>query len=626
MTASDQTPRADPTSVLAALELSQAMVRELDGRIVFWSAGAERLYGWPRQDAFGQISHELLATEFPKPLTELQSELLDTGRWEGELRHRTRDGTDVWVASSWVLQKNAAGDPTLVVEVNNDITALKQQDETRAKLAAIFESSDDSIVGIDLSGVVTTWNPAAERIFGYTAQEMAGQPITRIIPPELAAEETVILERARRGEGIGHYRTTRRRKDDTLIPISLTISPIRDNQGKIVGLSKIAHDLTEVAQVRQDVLSREALLQSILDTVPDALVVIDERGRIQSFSSAAERLFGFSRNEAVGQNVTMLMPSPYREEHDGYLQRYRSTGERRIIGVGRVVVGQRKDGSTFPMELSVGEVTLPGARRFTGFVRDLTQRQERERRVHELQAELAHVSRLNDLGQMVSALAHEVNQPLTAIRNYLGATRRFSAAGNVSGIRTALERIGEQSDRAQQIVGRLREFVRKGEVARRLEDLPKAIEEVNAIALVGVGRDFKIEFRFDPEASQAWIDKVQVQQVLFNLMRNAVEAMSDCECRVLTIATEGQGELVEVSISDTGPGLPEHVRQRIFQPFVTTKPEGMGVGLSICRQIVQAHGGRLWAEDGPNGGTVFRFSLPRLADQIGTAAPVMRLI
>ena len=503
------------------------MVRELDGRIVFWSAGAERLYGWPRQEAVGQISHELLATGFPKPLTELQSEFLCAGRWEGELRHRTRDGTDVWVASSWVLQKNAAGDPTLVVEVNNNITALKQQDETRAKLAAIFEFSDDSIVGIDLSGVVTTWNPAAERIFGYTAQEMAGQPITRIIPPELAAEETVILDRARRGEGIGHYRTARRHKDDTLIPISLTISPIRDNQGKIVGLSKIAHDLTEVAQARQDVLSREALLQSILDTVPDALVVIDERGRIQSFSSAAEQLFGFSRNEAVGQNVTMLTPSPYREEHDGYLQRYRSTGERRIIGVGRVVVGQRKDGSTFPMELSVGEVTLPGARRFTGFVRDLTQRQERERRVHELQAELAHVSRLNDLGQMVSALAHEVNQPLTAIRNYLGATRRFSAAGNVSGIRTALERIGEQSDRAQQIVGRLREFVRKGEVARRLEDLPKAIEEVNAIALVGVGRDFKIEFRFDPEASQAWMDKVQVQQVLFNLMRNAVEAMSD---------------------------------------------------------------------------------------------------
>ena len=210
--------------------------------------------------------------------------------------------------------------------------------------------------------MVTTWNPAAERIFGYTAQEMAGQPITRIIPPELAAEETVILERARRGEGIGHYRTARRHKDDTLIPISLTISPIRDNQGKIVGLSKIAHDLTEVAQARQDVLSREALLQSILDTVPDALVVIDERGRIQSFSSAAERLFGFSRNEAVGQNVTMLTPSPYREEHDGYLQRYRSTGERRIIGVGRVVVGQRKDGSTFPMELSVGEVDFCRAR------------------------------------------------------------------------------------------------------------------------------------------------------------------------------------------------------------------------------------------------------------------------
>src|SRR5579863_10508103 len=180
-----------------------------------------------------------------------------------------------------------------------------------------------------------------------------------------------------------------------------------------------------LADAQQALRESEARLRSIVETVPDALILIDERGLIESFSPAAERLFGYTAAAVVGQNVSLLMPSPYREQHDGYLARYRQTGERRIIGIGRVVMGQRADGSTFPIELQVGELKLEGRRLFTGFVRDITERQVARERLHELQAELLRASRLSAMGQMASALAHELNQPLTAVINYVQATRRM---------------------------------------------------------------------------------------------------------------------------------------------------------------------------------------------------------
>ncbi len=505
-------------------------------------------------------------------------------------------------------------------------SALREQmpaDEARLRLAAIAESSDDAIIVKDLNSTVTSWNKAAEAMFGYTADEVVGRPITVIIPPEQVDEEASILGRVRHGERLVHFETLRRRKDGTIIPVSLTISPIRDADGRIVGVSKIARDLSEMQQVQQVLQRREELLRSILDTVPDALVVIDERGLIQSFSATAERLFGFSHEEVVGRNVSVLMPSPYREQHDSYLARYLSTGERRIIGIGRIVVGQRKNGSTFPAELAVGEVKLAGERLFTGFVRDLTERQERERRLSELQSELVHVARLNELGQMVSALAHEVNQPLTAMGNYLSGARRLLAADNQQGAQHAMERIAEQADRARQIIQRLRDLVKKGEAERSVENLAKIIEEASALALIGVGEELKLSIRVDRAAANAVIDRIQIQQVLLNLMRNAVEAMADSTRRELFIATTRLGEMVEISVADTGPGLAPQVRARLFQPFVTTKPNGMGVGLSVCRTIVEAHGGDLRAEDRTGGGTVFRLTVPHPEGsvQVGTMSP-----
>jgi two-component system sensor kinase FixL len=365
---------------------------------------------------------------------------------------------------------------------------------------------------------------------------------------------------------------------------------------------------------RLQAAAREAHLESILATIPDAMIVIDERGLMQSFSSAAERLFGYAAGEVLGKNVKMLMPSPYRENHDGYIERYQRTGERRIIGIGRVVVGERNDGSTFPMELAVGEMRSGNQRFFTGFIRDLTERQKTEARLQELQSELVHISRLTAMGEMASTLAHELNQPLSAIANYMKGSRRLledSSDERSAVMRDAMDKASEQALRAGQIIRRLRDFVARGESERRVESVKKLVEEASALALVGAkDQGVRVRFALDPSVDLVLADKVQIQQVLLNLIRNAIDAMETSDKRELVISTAADGsDMVAISVADTGSGLAPEMRSQLFQAFVTTKRQGMGVGLSISRTIVETHGGQISATDNPGGGTIFRFTL-----------------
>jgi two-component system, LuxR family, sensor kinase FixL len=350
-------------------------------------------------------------------------------------------------------------------------------------MSAFVESSDDAIITNDLNGVILSWNRAAERLFGYAAEEVIGQLITLIFPDQVE-EQAALLDQTRRDEILDHYETARRRKDGHIISVSATISSIRDASGTITGASNI--------------------------------------------------------------------------------------------------------------------------------LRDLTDRNARDQRIRELQTELAHVQRLTELGQVVATLVHEVNQPLTAISNYVNACRRLVTARNQEQVRAALEHIADQTSRTREIVERIRDFVKKRDVQMRAESLPLVIEEAIELTRASTrGRPrLMLTMQVDPNGTQAEIDKIQVQQVLFNLLRNGIEAMQGQQrCKLIVATKVTQGTMVEISVADTGTGLSDEVRNNLFQPFITTKPNGMGVGLSVCRGIVESHGGHLWADDNPGGGTVFRFTV-----------------
>ncbi|WP_295563212.1 PAS domain S-box protein [uncultured Sphingomonas sp.] len=481
---------------------------------------------------------------------------------------------------------------------------------------ALFVASvtDRALILTTPDGAITYWNVGAERLFGASSAAAKGGSIDAFWPaasgrwPSAGTRVTVRLD------------DWCKRADESEFIADIAVAPVFDGTDELRGYGLSIADVTGRRAAEQMLAESEAHMRSVLATVPDAMIVIDERGLIQSFSAAAERLFGYTEADVLGRNVSLLMPGDHRARHDRYIGHYLETGERRIIGIGRIVVGERKDGTEFPMEVSVGEAHSAAGRIFTGFIRDLSEQQRAELRLKELQGELIHVSRLSAMGTMAATLAHELNQPLTAIANYLEAARDLIEADDAPR-ELLIEAVSESASealRAGRIVRRLRDFVARGETERRIEPLPTLIEDALRLGLTGAReRGVRSFVSLDPAATHVLADRVQVQQVLVNLLRNAVEALRNGEVSDITASTLRDGTMVRISVADTGSGLDPTIAPRLFQAFASNKQDGMGLGLSICRTIVEAHGGRIWAEPGTDRGTVFHFTLP--AAQAGDA-------
>ncbi len=357
-------------------------------------------------------------------------------------------------------------------------------------------------------------------------------------------------------------------------------------------------------------------LDALMDAAVDAIIIIDDKGSIRRFNGAAEAMFGYSEAEVRGRNVAVLMPEPHRSRHDSYLLRYAQGGEASVIGKGREEIGRRSDGSSFPMQLSVGEIRHAGQRSYVGIIRDVTEMRRVQERVRRLEEQLLHADRLIMLGELTAGIAHEINQPLTAIAAYADAGKSIidrieePPGGDMHSI---CERIGGQARRAGEVVQRLRGLVRTGTSSRNRHDLNEIIRNILLLFEFDIKKT-GIELLFFPlePLQEVYVDDIQIQQILVNLIKNSVDAIEQSgqpDGRI-EIRIDRQGSEMRVSVTDNGPGVAEQYRSQLFNSFFTTKPNGLGLGLAICKSIAAAHGGSLRHDQPAEGGSRFTLALP----------------
>ena len=493
---------AEFASLANILDLANVIIHDMDGKILHWTTGCERLYGWSRQEAVGQIVHHLLKTRYPVPRSEIAAALRERGSWEGELEHQTKSGSIVSIASLWVTRKSDDNAIRFVLQTNNDIAGLKR---AQAELSA-----------------------------------------------------------------------------------------------------------------------REAHLRSILDTVPEAMIVIDERGLVTSFSTAAAKLFGYHPEEVLGRNVRMLMPEPYRAEHDGYIANYLRTGEARIIGYGRLVKGLTKDGAVFPMELAVGEARANGQRIFTGFVRDLTSRQKMEE-------ELRQSQKMEAVGQLTGGVAHDFNNLLTAIiANLEMLYPRVRDPEQREHVKEALDAAQDGAKLASQLLA----FGRRQSLNSKPTDVGPLISSFADLLRRTLGEAIRLQIVVEGSGHLTVIDGSLLMNALLNLAINARDAMPHGGRLTIEIthvrldADYAQtyqdirtGRYVLITVTDTGSGMSEEVRQRAFEPFFTTKATGAGtgLGLSMVYGFVKQSGGNIQIYSEIGQGTSVRIFLP-VSESAGSSA------
>ncbi len=499
-----------------------------------------------------------------------------------------------------------------------------QQKISQGETQAYLELAEIIFLTLTPDEAVSHINEYGARLLGYPLAEMAGRSwIKHFVPADNRAEiEQVFATQKASGRDSFHHQYPILAKDGREITILWHNTCIRDARGKIARIISSGTDITSFAQMDKDLKKSEARANAVLDSVIDAIININARGIIQKFNPAAVKMFGYREDEVLGKNVSMLMGAPHRERHDSYIHNYQATGDAKIIGIGRELAARKKDGSEFPIHLTVTEVTGTEQRSFTGIIRDLTERRESERRlrqrddeIRETRERIAHMERLGSLNAMTVGIAHELNQPLAAITTYAQACYRMvdSDMDEPDELKRALKKIDEQVGRAAQVIRRLRTLVNKRESVRESTHINNLITETVEIARIdGRARDIEFVVYLESSLPHVHIDSVQIQQVILNLVLNSIDALEAREPAERHIwinsAMLPEGG-IRVSVRDNGIGLVTDSKDRIFSPFFSTKSKGMGMGLHISHSIIAAHGGNL-SYNAANPGTEFYFTLP----------------
>jgi two-component system, cell cycle sensor histidine kinase and response regulator CckA len=615
-----------------------------DGRIALVNAQAERLFGYPRDELIGQPVEILvpdsardthpahragyLADPRPRPMgagMQLAGRRRDGGTFPAEISLSTID-TDEGI---------------LVTAAVRDVTERRLAAETTARLASIVQSSYDAVIGKNLDQIITSWNPGAERLYGYTAEEMIGRHIAAIISAEDSDWETRLHAQVASGGRVEQYQVRRVRKDGTLVTVALTLSPIADDRGTIIGVSTVGRDVTE----QQRAQSR---FTALLEAAPDAMICVGRDGRIALVNAQAERLFGYPRDELIGQPVEILVPDGARDMHPGHRAGYLADPRPRPMGADMQLAGRRRDGGTFPAEISLSAIDTDEGILVTAAVRDVTERlesqAERERLLTQaerdrLERQLHQSQRLESLGQLAGGVAHDFNNLLGVISNYAAFASeqlaRPDPALNLAAIRDDIDQVEQAAERAAGLTHQLLAFARQEVIQPRALNLSDVVNGVEQLLLRTLGEHVELITDLADRLCPVLADPGQIEQVLVNLAVNARDAMPQGGKLTIQTALADVGEpaatqlglepaqYVTLQVSDTGTGIPAHILNRVCDPFFSTKPkgEGSGLGLATVYGIVTQAGGQLRIYSEAGLGTTFTAYLPATTQQAAVAGP-----
>jgi PAS domain S-box-containing protein len=577
-----------------------------DGHLTRLNLAWERLLDYPAAELCGRSFLEMV---HPDDIDRTVAELAATshavpGSILFENRLRCRDGGYRWL--SW--QTTQAPDEEVIYAVGRDVTEQREANEARARLAAIVDSTTDAVISQNLDGTITTWNSGAERIYGYSADEIIGRPVTTLATPDHAGEIDKIEAAIARGESIREYDTVRVRRDGTLVPTALSMAPIRTPDGTIVGAASIARDVTEQKRA-------EERFRRLVISAPDAMLIVDGAGTITLINEQTERLFGYPNADLIGAPVELLLPPELRDRHARHRESFTAAPAVRPMGAGLELLGRRRDGSTVPIEVNLAPLETEAGMLVAAAIRDVTGRRQVEQALAAARDEALATAQAK--AQFVAMVSHEVRTPMNGV---LGLTkllldtplqpqqRRYTEAAYASA-RALLTVVNDVLDFTKVDAGKI-------DIVVSDFDLGLLVDEVIHVA-AEAARDKEIEIlgHCPPQRGAVRGDGGRVRQVLLNLVGNAVKFTSRGEI-VLRIDPPAAAETrYTFSVRDTGIGISEEDLPRLFEPFIQANPgntrvAGTGLGLTISRRLVELMGGELRAESQPGHGSHFSFSIP----------------